>query len=61
MARPIPHAFRNKVKATIDEMVKKEIIKPLGDEPTEWCHPMVLVAKADNEIRMCVDLTKLNK
>ena len=60
-ARPIPHAYRDKVKEKLDEMVKKGIITPLGDEPTEWCHPLVIVPKANDDIRICVDLTKLNR
>ena len=30
-------------------------------EPTEWCAGMVVVRKKNNKIRICVDLTKLNK
>ena len=61
-ARPIPHAFRDKVKRKLDEMVKKDIITPLGDEPTEWyCQPLVIVPKPSGDVRICVDLTKLNK
>lgn len=31
------------------------------DEPTEWCHPIVPVVKPNGSIRICIDLTKLNK
>ena len=30
-------------------------------EPTQWCAPMVVVPKANGKIRICVDLTQLNK
>ena len=30
------------------------------DQATEWCHPIVLVRKSDNSIRICIELTKLN-
>ena len=30
------------------------------DEPTDWCAPMVVVSKPSGEVRICVDLTKLN-
>ena len=41
-------------------MIKKKIIAPLGDDPTEWCHPMVVVPKSNGDVRICVDLSKLN-
>ena len=31
------------------------------DKPTEWCHPIVVVPKANNKLRICIDLTKLNE
>lgn len=57
--RQIPYAFRDQVKAELDSMVTQGIIKPTGDEPSEWCHPLVVVAK-DKGVRITVDLTKLN-
>ena len=33
----------------------------MGDEPTEWCHPMVVIPKGNNDVRICVDLSKLNQ
>ena len=30
-------------------------------EPTEWCAGIVVVPKPNGKIRICVDLTKLNK
>ncbi|ROT76681.1 hypothetical protein C7M84_004715 [Penaeus vannamei] len=36
------------------------IISPVGDKPSEWCHPMVLVPKPGNGVRITVDLTRLN-
>ena len=29
-------------------------------EPTDWCSEMVVVPEANGDIRICVDLTKLN-
>ena len=60
--RNIPYGWRDEVKQQLDDMVKKNIIRPLGDEPTNWCSPMVVVGKPNgNGVRICVDLTKLNK
>ena len=35
------------------------VIKKI-DQPIEWCHPIVLVRKPSGDIRVCIDLTKLN-
>ena len=42
-------------------MEKQGIIAKVGDESSAWCHPMVVVAKPKEGIRICVDLTKLNR
>ena len=57
--RQIPIAFRDQVKEELDSMVAQGIIKPTGDKPSEWCHPLVVVSK-DVRIRITVDLIKLN-
>ena len=58
-ARQIPHAWRSDVKKALDEMEEKNIICPLQDEPTEWCHPMVVVAKPKGGKSLCrFDQTK---
>ena len=59
-ARQVPFAWSDEVKAQLDQMVLQGIITPLGAEPADWCHPLVLVAKASG-VRICVDMTKLNK
>lgn len=37
-----------------------DIIAPI-QEVTEWVSPIVVVPKSNNEIRLCVDYTQLNK
>ena len=59
--RSIPFAWRDEVKANIDQMRRQGIVKQLGDVPTGWCHPLVIVPKPRGGIRLCVDLTRLNK
>ena len=60
-ARTIPFAWKDTIKKQLKEMESKRIIKEVK-EPTEWCHPIVPVAKkGTTDVRICVDLTKLNK
>ena len=60
-ARNIAFAYREKVKEELDKMEQKQIIVPLKEEPTDWCHPMVVVEKPSGGIRICVDYSKLNE
>ena len=60
-ARNIPYGWRDKVKNKLEQMVENGIISEVT-EPTQWCHPIVIQPKKDSEdIRLCVDLTKLNR
>ncbi|GFO00878.1 Pol polyprotein [Plakobranchus ocellatus] len=59
--RKIPHPLMDKVKAEINRMLDDDVISPV-EEPTEWCSGIVVVPKADRfSVRICVDLTSLNK
>ncbi len=59
--RTVPFPYRDKLKQEIDLLVRQEIIIPVT-EPTEWCAPIVVAPKKGTDrIRMCVDLSKLNK
>ena len=44
----------------LDEMETQGIITQVT-EPTDWTHPLVVVIKPNGKLRICVDLTKLNK
>ena len=57
--RHIPIPLREKVIHEIQKMVEMEVIRKI-DNPTQWCHPIVIVVKPDGSIRLCIDLTKLN-
>jgi hypothetical protein len=59
-ARPIPYAQRDEVKSLLDEMLTNNIIAPVT-QPTSWTHPLVVVGKPNGKLRICVDLTKLNR
>ena len=48
-----------KVKAELERLENQGVISKVN-EPTEWCAPMVVVPKPNADVRICVDLTKLN-
>ena len=41
-------------------MVQDNVISPVT-VPTDWCSSMVITPKRNGDIRICVDLTNLNK
>ena len=45
-------------KAEIVRMLENGVISSVN-EPNEWCAPMVVTPKANNKVRVCVNLTKL--
>ena len=49
-----------KVKIELERMKQLGVIVPVR-EPTDWCSGMVVVPKPQDTIRICVDLTQLNK
>ena len=57
--RKVPMPLYQETKVEIERMLENGVISPV-DEPTEWCAPMVITPKANNKVRVCADLTKLN-
>ena len=59
--RTIPFAYRDKLQKELQLLQSQGIIEPVT-EPTEWCAPIVVAPKKDSDqIRMCVDLSRLNR
>jgi len=58
--RNVAEPQKEALKKELDDLVRQEIIE-FVEGPSEWLHPIVIVPKKDGNIRMCVDLTKLNK
>ena len=59
--RMIPFAYRDKLQAELNLLQSQGIIAPVT-APTEWCAPIVVIPKKNsNKMRLCVDLSHLNK
>ena len=57
----IPFAYCEKLREELDSLLQQGIIAPVM-EATEWCAPTVVTPKkGTNDIRLCVDLSKLNR
>ena len=57
--RRVPLPMQQKVKDDLERLEDLDVIRPMTT-PTDWCVPIVVVPKANNKVRVCVDLTKLN-
>ena len=58
--RKVPLPLLKKTKDEIEKMLQMGVISRV-DEPTPWCSPMVVTPKPNSDVRICVDLTKLNQ
>ena len=59
--RSIPFAYRDKLAAELNLLQQQYIIAPVTT-PTDWCAPIVVTPKKNSDsIRMCVDLSHLNR
>ena len=59
--RAVPFAYRDKLQAELELLQSQGVISPVM-EPTEWCTPIVVAPKKNTDsIRMCVDLSRLNR
>ena len=58
--RPVPLRMQEEVKKELKRMQDLGIIEE-SEGPSEWCSLMVVATKSNGKIRICSDLTKLNK
>lgn len=58
--RRIPLGLQDQVKAEIERMVKLGVIAPVKHS-TKWCAGVVVAPKKNGKVRLCVDLSQLNK
>ena len=57
----IPLAYHDKLQAELDLLESQHVIAPVT-EATTWCAPIVMTPKKNSDkIRMCVDLSHLNR
>ena len=59
-SRRVPIPLQERVKKELQRMKDLDVIEDIT-EPTDWVSPMVPVVKKNGDIRICVDLKKLNK
>ena len=58
-ARKVPYTRYDQLKATLEELEKKNIIAT--DKPTDWVSNLVITEKKNGQIRICLDPKPLNK
>jgi transposase InsO family protein len=58
--RRVPLALLPQLKAELDKLLRLDVIRKV-DEPTAWCAGIVVVPKRSGDIRLCVDLSRLNE
>ena len=58
--RRVPVALKDRLKATLDDMVRDDIIEAV-EKPTEWISSMVVITKKDSKLRICLDPKDLNR
>ncbi len=58
--RRVPLALQARTLFELQEMQKNGIIEPVN-EPTRWCHPMIVTPKPNGRLRVCMDPRYLNQ
>ena len=58
--RRLPVALRDRVEAELRQMVDDDVIAPVTT-PTRWVSALLVVAKQQNGLRVCIDPTPLNR
>ena len=58
--RPVPIYLQILVKDELDKIINLRVIEE-DKGAAEWCSPMVVAMMANGKVRICSDMTRLNK
>ena len=58
--RRIPIPLLPRGREELKRMEDMGVIEKVG-QPTEWCSPVVVIPKQNDKVRICTDVTQLNK
>ena len=58
--RRTPFNLQERVEKKIRELLDCDIIEEV-DGPTPWVNPVVIIPKADGDIRLCIDMRRANE
>ena len=58
--RQIPYAYVQAVDKKLEELLLNDVIEET-DGPTPWVSPVVIAPKKNGDIRLCVDLRRVNE
>lgn len=59
--RRIPFHIRKKVEKELKTLEEQDIIEKVPSEPTPWVSSVVVLPKADDQVRICIDMRQANE
>ena len=59
--RRVPFGYKDKVTQLLERLVAEDIIEPVERVGSRWVSPIVIVARSNAEVRMCIDMRQANK
>ena len=54
--RRVPFGYKDKVTQLLQRLVAEDIIEPVEGVGSRWVSPIVIVPKANGEVRMCINM-----
>ena len=58
--RRIPFSRRDKVNEKLEDLLKLDVIEKV-EGPSSWVNPLVVVAKTNGDVRLCLDMRQANR